>query len=495
MRQQVLALHLYHDGNRRFPFGDDQLSRTHHSWVTHILPFLEQHALAAQIDRSVVWNAPVNRQAVERVLPVMRCPTSILEFNGNTDYAGIVGSLLASPAATQNLNWNNGVLIRSTRSATSPISMAGILDDTSNTICISEASDRPPEYNGFWADGRSAITHDIGPVNYFNHSSIYSLHRGGAYVALSDGAIRGEKQLSVAAVQVDPNFADSVERMQQLSRSLDRPVDLICWPESALGYYDESLDHFRDLIRTYTLSERPNSAGDPTNGLNVPLLAGANTYTEGGRDTGPYLNMGFLIEPNKSFVGRYTKRTLMPIGEYFPGEDWLPAVRDWAAIDRVRRRGTSAAPLEHPNGTRLGVLICYEDMSRENCRSTVAAGADCLVALINASGFQSRYTLEQHMRLAQLRAVENRRSFVRCAATGVTCFVDPTGRIVSRVDTGGDKVLVATVPLFEHQTIYTRYGEWFSWLCILLVAGAAFPVAAARGRRRTNQGIRQPQEN
>lgn len=300
-------------------------------------------------------------------------------------------------------------------------------------------------------------------------------------------AIRGGRHLSVAAVQVDPNFADAVERMQELSRSVDRPVDLICWPESALGYYDESLDHFRDLIRTYTLSERPNSAGDPTNGLTVPLLAGANTYSEGGRDTGPYLNRGFLIEPNKSIVGRYTKRTLMPIGEYFPGEDWLPVVREWAAIDRVRRRGTSAAPLAHPNGARLGVLICYEDMSPENCRSTVAAGAECLIALINASGFRSRFTLEQHFRLAQMRAVENRRSFVRCAATGVTCFVDPMGRIVSRVDTGGDEVLVATVPLFDHQTIYTRYGEWFSWLCILLVAGAV--VAVARRRRRAHEVI------
>lgn len=190
MRQQVLGLHLYHDSHRRFPFGDEQLSGTHHSWVTEILPFLEQRGIAEQIDRSALWNAPVNLQAVEQVLPVMRCPTSILEFNGDTDYAGIAGSLLASPTATQNINWNNGVLIRSTATATSPISIARIVDGTSNTVCISESSDRPPEYNGFWADGRNTITHDVGPVNFANFSSIYSHHSGGAYVALSDGAVR-----------------------------------------------------------------------------------------------------------------------------------------------------------------------------------------------------------------------------------------------------------------------------------------------------------------
>jgi prepilin-type N-terminal cleavage/methylation domain-containing protein len=190
MRQQVLGLHLYHDSHRHFPFGDDQLSKKHHSWVTQILPFLEQRSLAEQINLDVDWNDTVNRPAVETVLPVMRCPTSLLEFNGETDYAGIAGSLLASPTATHNINWNNGVLIRSTATATSPISMARIVDGTSNTICISESSDRPPEYNGFWADGRNTITHDIGPVNFDNFSSIFSRHSGGAYVALSDGAVR-----------------------------------------------------------------------------------------------------------------------------------------------------------------------------------------------------------------------------------------------------------------------------------------------------------------
>lgn len=304
-------------------------------------------------------------------------------------------------------------------------------------------------------------------------------------------ALRTGHRLSVAAVQVDPNFVDSVDRMRGLSTSLAQSVDLICWPESALGYYHESLEHFRDTEQTLYLSERPDSAIDPTDGLNAPLLAGANTYSEGGRDVGPYRNAGLLIESDKSIVGRYIKRTLMPIGEYFPGEEWLPAVRDWAAIERVRRRGTSDAPLEHPNGTRLGVLICYEDMSRENCRSTVAAGADCLIALINAGAFRSEYTLQQHFRLAQLRAVENRRSFVRCAATGLTCFVDPTGRIVSRVKPGGDEVLVATIPLLQQQTFYNRYGEWFSWLCILSVAGAALPVAAARRRNRDAPELQQ----
>lgn len=190
MRQQVLALHQYHDAHRRFPFGDDELSGTRHSWVTHILPFLEQPALAGRIDLTVPWDHPVNEPAVTQVLPVLRCPTSVLDFPGDTDYAAIAGSMFAAPAVTQGFNWDNGVLVRSSVRHPRPISMADILDGTGNTLCLGEVSDRLPEYHGLWADGRNTISHDNGPVNYENFSEIYSLHPGGANVALSDGAVR-----------------------------------------------------------------------------------------------------------------------------------------------------------------------------------------------------------------------------------------------------------------------------------------------------------------
>lgn len=69
-----------------------------------------------------------------------------------------------------------------------------------------------------------------------------------------------------------------------------------------------------------------------------------------------------------------------------------------------------------------------------------------------------------------LRAVENRRGMVRCAATGVTCYIAPTGRIEKQLPTGVDGELVAAVPLMTQLTFYTRYGEWFAWLCIAISA-------------------------
>lgn len=276
--------------------------------------------------------------------------------------------------------------------------------------------------------------------------------------------------LRVAAIQVDPSFLDSIEKMRSRSLRLQGEADLILWPESALGQYHESLASFRDPIRTSELSESPNPAEDPTDGFTVELLAGGKTYADGGRDCGPYCNTAFLINPEKSIVGRYVKRTLMPVGEYLPGESFLPSARQWAALESSLVRGTSDAPISTAEGRKVGTLICYEDMIASNARRTVFAGAELLVAIINGSGFRDEDTLAQHQRLAMLRAVENRRGMVRCAATGVTCYIAPTGRIEKQLPTGVDGELVAAVPLMTQLTFYTRYGEWFAWLCIAISA-------------------------
>jgi apolipoprotein N-acyltransferase len=285
-----------------------------------------------------------------------------------------------------------------------------------------------------------------------------------------DALEREATVLRVAAIQVDPSFVDSVERMRAQSLAVQSDVDLVLWPESSLGHYHETLSDFRDPIRTSELSEAPNPAEDPSAGFRVELLAGGKTYRDGGRDCGPYCNTAFLIDPTKLITGKYVKRTLMPVGEYLPGESLFPEAREWAALTSALVRGTSDQPLRLAGGQQVGTLICYEDMIAANSRRTVLAGAELLVAIINGSGFRDEDTLSQHQRLAMLRTVENRRGMVRCAATGVTCYISPTGRVKQTIPTGGDNALVASVPMLQGLTLYTRWGEWFAWSCVAVTS-------------------------
>jgi len=104
-------------------------------------------------------------------------------------------------------------------------------------------------------------------------------------------------------------------------------------------------------------------------------------------------------------------------------------------------------------------------MIPEAARSLVAESATVLVSLINGAAFTEPLTLAQHRLLAQLRAVENRRAFVRCAATGETCVISPVGRIVARLPIHVQESLVASVPILESRTLYSRTGNVFPVAC------------------------------
>ena len=302
----------------------------------------------------------------------------------------------------------------------------------------------------------------IGRHDQSNDSSTRRLSRGTATITLvlvisslgwgvyRDFQVRlsltSQSNLRVALVQVDPNDGESVQRMRKLSDSVDGHIDLYVWPESALGIYHVSLTNFRDELRTTELSEAPNPALDPYPNNRSELLAGGKTYEEGGRDRGPYRNNAFLIDSHKQIIGRTAKRTLMPIGEYMPLENWLSWFRQPLALETNLIQGTDFEPLTLKDGTRIGVMVCYEDTDPATASAIASSGTEILIGLINASAFLSPITLDQHLRLARLRAVENRCWFLRCSSTGVTCVIDPTGRIQNRLPVNQEGVLVAEIP-------------------------------------------------
>ncbi len=190
MRQQVLGLHNFHSSYKRFPFGNDTQSSLFTSWVTKTLPYIEQQAIFERYDFKQAANSPTNNLVGAAIIPIMRCPSSVLDFPGDTDYAGVIGSALASPYAAAGLDLNTGVLIESSIVHPQPVSIPDIKDGSSHTICIAEDSDRLPDQFGQWSDGQSCLSHDNGGINLDNAGEIFSFHPGGSFVGLADGAIR-----------------------------------------------------------------------------------------------------------------------------------------------------------------------------------------------------------------------------------------------------------------------------------------------------------------
>jgi apolipoprotein N-acyltransferase len=276
--------------------------------------------------------------------------------------------------------------------------------------------------------------------------------------------------IRTAIVQVDPRFDSSLAEMRQRTAAFGSPLDVVCWPESSLGTYHIDLKGFGDPDETFQNAMPPRVDAQPTIGVTAPVLAGGKSYPTGASETGPFMQTAFLVATDQSIAARYFKQKLMPMGEYIPGQSLVPALRELADLDEMVSPADGSAPLALGNGARLGVLMCYEDMLPDLARRSVAGGADVLITLANGSAFENPLTLEQHMRLALLRAVENRRYFVRCTATGVSAVISPTGEIVQRTACQGSAGLVADLPLLQGRTVHNRLGAWFPVACLAILA-------------------------
>ena len=141
MRQFAVALHNYHDTLRTFPPGRNNRSFSTHA---HILPQLEQEPIWNKVDFKVSMNHANNALARASLIPVFTCPSdaqsSAPPNRAPTNYrvnqgSGVLWGL--PPTNASNVNYGmpapNGVFFQD-----SAITMAEIVDGTSNTAMVSE---------------------------------------------------------------------------------------------------------------------------------------------------------------------------------------------------------------------------------------------------------------------------------------------------------------------------------------------------------------------
>lgn len=204
-------------------------------------------------------------------------------------------------------------------------------------------------------------------------------------------------------------------------------------------------------------------------------------------------NSAVLLDPAGRRVFTYDKRHLVPFGEYVPLRRWLTFARSLVAGIGDFTPGTKFSIGQLPDG-KFGVFICYEAIFPGEVRHFTKDGAQVLINISNDGWFGRSSAPPQHLMMARVRAVENRRWLLRDTNNGYTVSVDPYGRIAARLPADERGELDAPYSFRSDLTPYARFGDWFSWLC--LIASAAlllFPVfrGSEPARRQANQNSSQ----
>ncbi|MDP4214787.1 MAG: apolipoprotein N-acyltransferase [Bacteroidota bacterium] len=110
-------------------------------------------------------------------------------------------------------------------------------------------------------------------------------------------------------------------------------------------------------------------------------------------------------------------------------------------------------------GYHIAPAVCYESIYGEFLSAYIRNGADLIAVITNDGWWGNTAGYKQHENYARLRAIEDRRWVVRSANTGISCFIDPAGRVIDPQP--WDKVAVIKMPVPPNKglTLYARYGD------------------------------------
>lgn len=222
-----------------------------------------------------------------------------------------------------------------------------------------------------------------------------------------------------------------------------------------------------------------NIARDTNSYLIVGSIAFAETRDEQGRPQ--LLNSALIIDPQGNAIGRYDKIHLVPFGEYVPFKTLL-----FFADKLTREVGDFARGTERKvfdlNGMKAGVVICYESIFPDEVREFAANGAQVFVNISDDGWYGETSAPFQHLQMARMRAIENRRWILLSTNNGVTAAVDPLGRVVKKAERNIRTALVVPFSVEPDTTFYSRYGDCFAWACVVISLVAIFVRFRIAGR-------------
>ncbi len=242
----------------------------------------------------------------------------------------------------------------------------------------------------------------------------------------------------------------TLDRLLAVSRDLARAgAEFVVWPEFTVPIYPRQAPYYQQQLLAFSRRH-------------APLLAG---FTDQRGSAGTF-NTVMLFQGGE--VATYDKTHLTPFGEYVLFRRWLFFVRkitdeigDFSPGRRIHNLLLAGHAVSTP--------ICYEVIYPELVRAMIAMGGELIVTISNDSWFGRSSAPYQHLAMAVLRSVENRRWLLRSTSNGISALVDPAGRIVHQSPLRESQEFMARFQYLKARTIFNRWGYLFPYAAALLL--------------------------
>lgn len=230
--------------------------------------------------------------------------------------------------------------------------------------------------------------------------------------------------------------------------------DLIIWPEASIPAFPNTVKPFLDSLNTTAKTHNATVI------VGIPLI---------NQTTKRYYNSLLMLGKNE---GQYRKQHLVAFGEYIPLEKWFDWFVQAFQIPMSNfSEGASHQPPLQLGKIKLAPFICYE-IAFPSLVWKDTLEKNLLVVITDDSWFGQSIALNQHLQIAQMRALETQRYLVLAANSGITAVINPEGRALETLPINTQKTLTTNVLPLQGKTPVMRWKNLpllgLLALCLLL---------------------------
>jgi apolipoprotein N-acyltransferase len=292
------------------------------------------------------------------------------------------------------------------------------------------------------------------------------------------------QQVLVVQPNIDPyqkvsegTFETQLQRLIQLSEEhVTEETDLVIWPETALymgsGIEETRMKENHYLKPLWAFLERHPSLSLFTGVESYRVYPTRETKTAKPAGEGFYYDSfnGSVLLDSSGSRGFYHKSMLVPGVETLPW--FLRFIDTWfekfgGTTAGYARQNERTVLTDGRHSFRIAPAICYESVYGEFMAKYIRNGANLICIITNDGWWGKTPGHRQHMSYARLRALETGQWIARSANTGISCFIDPSGRIIDpqAYDTAAAISLSIDLPRNEQRdnhTFFVRHGDILS---------------------------------
>ncbi len=253
---------------------------------------------------------------------------------------------------------------------------------------------------------------------------------------------------------------DNVDKYINLTRSksLDN-IDVVIWSETSIPFPINIQKENHSIINYL-------SPAIPVNGH---LISGAIRYEDS--ENIKLWNSLFVFN-STNITGYYDKKHLVPFGEYVPFHKYLSFLFIDDIVDKITGGGEGFMKGNEPKLIKLSnfsfnALICYEIIFTHEMLDSNKKLPDVFFNITNDAWFGNSSGPYQHLKMAQMRAIEYGKPIIRVAQTGISANINHHGIIENKIDLGVKDILDVDVYFNNNETFYYKYSQYISMVIIV----------------------------